>query len=164
MKGFIALSPIQSKLSKDVEKSLKSHDLPSLGIVVCTYQRRELAVNCVRSLDFQAEDIDQIVVVVDGSTDGTSEALKKLKTLVQIRIIEHENIGAAASRNVGARLIDSDVIYFLDDDMEVVAGSLQARRESHANGARVLMGIKHRRRNGLETYCINKFSNQDLKI
>lgn len=97
-------------------------------------------VNCVRSLDVQAAEIDQIVVVVDGSTDGTSEALKKLKTLAQLRIIEHENIGAAASRNVGARLVDSDVIYFLDDDMEVVAGSLQARRESHANGARVLMG------------------------
>lgn len=131
-----------SRLISDSRRagSHASPELPTLGIVVCTFQRCDLVVHCVSSLDTQAEEIDRIVVVVDGSTDGTGEALRNLKTTAPLQVIEHENMGAAASRNVGARLLDSDVIYFLDDDMEIVPGSLRARRERHAMGAQVLIG------------------------
>lgn len=59
----------------------------------------------------------EIIVVVDGSTDGTALALRELKAPFSIGIIEQSNRGPSAARNAGVRSARGDVVLFVDDDI-----------------------------------------------
>ncbi len=74
----------------------------------------------------------EVVVVSDGSTDGTHEALAKFaeQALFSLRWFAQENNGPAAARNRGVREAAHDVIVFLDDDMEPLPPFL-ARHACH---------------------------------
>ena len=60
------------------ERHERAHAL-RFSVVIPTYQRRDLVVAALRALEAQ-EDVEgyEVVVVVDGSTDGTTEALRQL--------------------------------------------------------------------------------------
>ena len=66
--------------------------------------------------DFPADEYE-IILVVDGSTDGTADALRLLAPTSRLRIIEQENHGPSAARNAGYRAAKADLLLFLDDDM-----------------------------------------------
>jgi glycosyltransferase involved in cell wall biosynthesis len=71
--------------------------LPSISIIVPTYERRDVVCDVVRALcevDYAAPV--EIIVVVDGSSDGTAAALAGLECRSPLRIIEQDNYGAAA--------------------------------------------------------------------
>ena len=96
----------------------RNQQLPSFSIVVPTYQRRAVVCDAVRALarlDYPGEL--ELIVVVDGSTDGTIEALAELECPFPFRILEQLNSGAAHARNRGAAAAANDIILFLDDDM-----------------------------------------------
>jgi glycosyltransferase involved in cell wall biosynthesis len=114
--------------------------LPSLTAVVITYQRRDQVLQCLQALDASASSLEKIVVVIDGSTDGTSQAIERLATSAPLVVISQPNRGQATARNRGAALVESDLIYFLDDDMEVQPGSIDQRRLAHLYPADVVMG------------------------
>lgn len=90
------------------------------SVVVSTYNRRDLALRTAASLLQQNDPSSEyeIIVVVDGSTDGTAEALRALSP--RLRILEQENRGPAAARNTGARAAAGELLIFLDDDMACV--------------------------------------------
>src|SRR4029078_6075176 len=91
---------------------------PSVSIVVPTYQRRETVCASVRALvALQYPGGIELIVVVDGSTDGTAAALRAIKTPFPNAIVEQVNGGAAEARNRGASLARNDLLLFLDDDM-----------------------------------------------
>ena len=75
-----------------------------LSIVVPTHNRRDVLVSrtlpAIFEQDFPANEYEAIVVV-DGSTDGTAEALRKLRPPCSLRIIEQPNRGPSAARNKG---------------------------------------------------------------
>ena len=90
-----------------------------LSIVVLTHNRRELLRGCLESL-FQQSDPGvplEIVVVDDGSTDGTRAMVDELRAprpWVEYRFQEHRGIPAA--RNAGIRSAIGDVIAIVADD------------------------------------------------
>jgi glycosyltransferase involved in cell wall biosynthesis len=90
-----------------------------ISVVVPTYNRREIVSRSLQALFAQqlAPSRFEIVVVVDGSTDGTAEALRALKPKCGFRVIEQENRGPSAARNTGYRAAQADLVLFLDDDM-----------------------------------------------
>jgi glycosyltransferase involved in cell wall biosynthesis/peptidoglycan/xylan/chitin deacetylase (PgdA/CDA1 family) len=91
---------------------------PSISIVVPTFQRRDLVCEVVRSLcRLNYAGSIEIIVVVDGSTDGSADALAKIQCPWPLRVLEQDNLGASAARNRGAAAARNDVILFLDDDM-----------------------------------------------
>ena len=99
-----------------------------VSVVVPTYNRREIVIRSLETLfrqDFPSSRFE-IVVVVDGSSDGTAEALRALAPACGFRVIEQENRGPAAARNTGFRAAKSDLILFLDDDMQCDPGLLSA--------------------------------------
>src|SRR5262249_27992550 len=90
-----------------------------VSVIVPTYQRRNLVARTVAALADQTVDRDrfEVIVVVDGSTDGTADRVRALDRPVHIRVIEQRNRGRAAAINAGAAGARGPVLLFLDDDM-----------------------------------------------
>src|SRR5947207_8185848 len=110
-------------------------------VVIPTYQRRDVVVENVRALERQTfEGGFDVVVVVDGSTDGSAEALRRLETPFRLMVIEQPNSGPAAARNRGADRSSGELLLFLDDDMEADPRLLAEHDASHRDGADVVIG------------------------
>jgi glycosyltransferase involved in cell wall biosynthesis/peptidoglycan/xylan/chitin deacetylase (PgdA/CDA1 family) len=114
---------------------------PSISIVVPTYQRRDVVCDVVRALcgvEYAAPF--EIIVVVDGSTDGTAQALAAIDCPVRLTLVEQSNRGASSARNRGAAIAANDVILFLDDDMIADPKLLDEHARLHCDGADAVIG------------------------
>jgi GT2 family glycosyltransferase len=104
-----------------------------ISVVVPTYNRREIVMRSLETLfrqDFPSSRFE-IIVVVDGSSDGTAAALRALTPGCSFRVIEQENRGPGSARNTGLRAAVSDLMLFLDDDMLCDRGLLSAHFSAH---------------------------------
>lgn len=116
-----------------------------LSIVIPTYQRRESLERTLATLfnqDFDGSRYE-VIVVVDGSTDGTSEFLRTMPPpSCAFRVIEQPNKGQASARNAGLRAATGDVVLFLDDDLVCDQGLVAAHVKHHREeGANVVWGV-----------------------
>lgn len=82
----------------------------------------------------------EVIVVVDGSTDGTAQALSQLRVPFPLRVIEQANHGAAHARNRAAAEGRNDVLLFLDDDMLSAPDILSEHARFHLDGADAVVG------------------------
>jgi GT2 family glycosyltransferase/peptidoglycan/xylan/chitin deacetylase (PgdA/CDA1 family) len=114
---------------------------PRLSVVVPTFQRREVLARTLPTMLDPAMPAGsyEIVVVVDGSTDGTAEMLAG-RFAGSVRTLLRANAGPAAARNTGIQAARGDIILFLDDDLLCPSGLLTAHLEAHAAGPRAVFG------------------------
>jgi len=111
------------------------------SVVIPTYERRELALASVSAFARQSfSGRFEVIVVVDGSTDGTAGALRALDVPFPLTVVEQPNRGASAARNAGAAAARGEILLFLDDDMEAHADLLAEHDRSHRDGADVVFG------------------------
>lgn len=110
------------------------------SVIVPTYQRRDVVLRTVAALDRQGFRDFEAIVVVDGSTDGSAEALRGLRAGFSLRVVEQANGGAAQARNAGAALAGGELLLTLDDDMEADPAMLAEHDRSHREGADVVLG------------------------
>lgn len=90
--------------------------MPTVSVVIPAYNCASCAPQAVRSaLAQQGVDVE-VIVVDDGSTDGTWEALEAFGE--QITRVRQTNGGPAKARNTGARLASGSWLAFLDADDE----------------------------------------------
>ena len=89
---------------------------PRISVVIPTCDRREKTLLCVESLLVQDLGDFELIVVDDGSRDGTAEALGEIDDPRLTVLVNERNIGANASRNRGARHASSELVVFLDSD------------------------------------------------
>lgn len=90
-----------------------------LTVILPTYNRLDQLKLVLNGLEQQIYPLDQfeVIVVSDGSTDGTDAYLQNLKTPLQLNPISQQNNGAAAARNTGIEQATSELILFIDDDV-----------------------------------------------
>ena len=107
---------------------------PELSVIITTHDRRELLRSCLDSLGRQTAPADafEVVVVVDGSTDGTAEMLDGLAPPYRLSVITQQQAGPSTARNAGAARAEGQILLFIDDDeeagRELVAAHLRAHR------------------------------------
>ncbi|MCB6179842.1 glycosyltransferase family 2 protein [Rhodobacter sp. Har01] len=89
--------------------------LPGVSVVIPTYNRRMLVPRAIDSVLAQTRPADEIIVVDDGSSDGTEAALAE-RFGSRIRYVAQANQGVAAARNHGISLARFDLVAFLDSD------------------------------------------------
>ena len=88
---------------------------PFVSILIPAYNAESWIADTIRSAIGQTWPYKEIIVVDDGSTDGTLELAQRLAGK-DVRVVTKENQGAAAARNYAFNLCQGDYIQWLDAD------------------------------------------------
>lgn len=101
------------------------------SVVVPTYNGKKRILNFLRSMMAQTLRVDEVIVVVDGSQDGTEEAIEN-EDWGDLPLIVHvqKNAGRPAARNAGLRIAKGEIILSFDDDM-VLTSNVVAQHLAH---------------------------------
>jgi glycosyltransferase involved in cell wall biosynthesis len=91
---------------------------PLVSVVIPTYRRPHLIGRAVSSILRQTVSDLEVLVVIDGTDDGTRAAVDSLGDPRAYVIETQQNQGPATTRNIGVRHARGDYIGFLDDDDE----------------------------------------------
>lgn len=121
----------------------KNAAVVELSVIIPTFNRARRLRACLDALCEQTQPLGEVevVVVVDGSTDGTSQMLTQLKTPYLLRIIEQQNRGQCAALNHGAEVSQGRYCLFLDDDIIATRQLLAEHvRTQNENGGVVGIG------------------------
>ena len=86
-----------------------------ISVIIPTFNRKQLLLEAVESVRRQSFRDWELLVVDDGSTDGTDQVIESLIS-DGIRCIRQEHSGVSAARNRGIRAARNDWIAFLDSD------------------------------------------------
>lgn len=112
---------------------------PQVTVVIPTYQRCKSVYHAVESLTTQTTDPEhyEVIVAVDGSTDGTREMLSGVETPYSLVVLPGPHRGRAATRNAALERARGEVVILLDDDMEVAPTFIERHAAHHPPGSRV---------------------------
>jgi GT2 family glycosyltransferase len=102
--------------------------MPSLDIVLVNWNAGSLLRNCVHSIEAASQEnfsIGQVVIVDNGSIDGSAEGL--ISSTLPVKLIRNtDNKGFAAACNLGARGSNANYLLFLNPDTRLFQNSLSA--------------------------------------
>jgi glycosyltransferase involved in cell wall biosynthesis len=91
-----------------------------ISVIIATHNRLSMLKKCLKAIERQTLPPDrfEVIVVSDGSTDGTNRFLEELKNLTRLnfRYFITPNKGPATARNAGIKEARADLIVFTDDD------------------------------------------------
>ncbi|MEI4488222.1 glycosyltransferase family A protein [Frigidibacter sp. MR17.14] len=110
-------------------------EAPSVSLVIPVYNRPALITDCLRSLAPSLNELVEVIVVDDGSTDGKTPQAVEAAILAagapaKIRLVQQKNAGPGAARNTGAAAARGEWIAFLDSDDLWLPWSGRALREA----------------------------------
>lgn len=95
----------------------QASETPRVSIIVPVYNVRDFLHQCVNSIIGQTLENIEIVLVDDGSTDGSGEIADEFAALdSRIVVIHKKNGGLSDARNVGIEAAKGDFIGFVDSD------------------------------------------------
>lgn len=86
-----------------------------ISVVIPLYNKKDGVGRALQSVFNQTLQADEIIVVNDGSTDGSEEIVASLQHPL-IKLVNQTNAGVSAARNKGIALAKSEWIAFLDAD------------------------------------------------
>ncbi len=98
-------------------------DTPLVSILILTWNRKEDVLEAVQSVYEQSYPNFEIVVVDNGSSDGTVETLSEAYPAVRLVALS-ENLGASGGRNLGIAVTQGDIVFLLDSDASLSEDTL----------------------------------------
>lgn len=114
--------------------SMTSLTMMKLSVVIPTFNRRQILERTLAALsaqDFPPDDYE-IIVVVDGSTDGTAELLRDWKSKCAFRTFNAPHRGVSAARNMGIRAAVGELVLLLDDDLIAAPDLIRQHCAAHS--------------------------------
>jgi glycosyltransferase involved in cell wall biosynthesis len=113
--------------------------LPRVSVVVPTYQRRHALPQFVEPL-LADPALHELVVAVDGATDGTLEYLReRAEHDARVKVLDLPNRGVPPARQSGIEAATGDVVLLMDDDVIAEPGLVSGHARRHAAGGRRLV-------------------------
>ena len=115
-----------------------------ISFVIPTYNSKPILEKCLKALEKQQLNDDiisnyEIVLVDDGSTDGTLEWLQEnKKNFPHVCAFSQDHLGPAAARNLGVTKAKGDIIIFIDSDLVVTETFLQCHANALVKGEKKL--------------------------
>jgi GT2 family glycosyltransferase len=101
----------------DESAALEASTIPSISVVIPTYNRCERLGRVLDALATPGTSEHEVVVISDGSSDGTEEYLRHVEVPFPLRWETQANQGPAAARNRGVAIARAPIVLFLDDDV-----------------------------------------------
>ena len=90
---------------------------PTIDVIVLCYDNEDVIGKCVDSLVRHRGDAGYRIVVVDnGSRDGSLDLLRARESRGEIRLLRNVRNGCSSGRNLGVRETTGEVVVFLDSD------------------------------------------------
>ena len=117
--------------------------IPQISVVVPTYNRLGRLAKVISALEQQEFPSDdyEIIVVCDGSSDGTEDYLNGLSSERNVRCFSQANQGPAAARNLGIKKAIGEFVVFIDDDVVASPQLLAEHMRSHREAGREIVVI-----------------------
>ncbi len=108
---------IQEEYSKSIP-SMANKNEKIFSVIIPTYNRAAVLEKCLSALCNQnfAADMFEVIVCDDGSSDTTTELIKKIEVPYRLIYLRQENKGPAAARNMGIRKSTGKYLLILNDD------------------------------------------------
>ncbi len=119
--------------------------MPDLSVVIPTFNNREVlgrALDAMFAQEFPKERYE-VVILDDGSTDGTGEMVRDLPSPIRVNYHWQPNRGRAAARNAGSRLAQGRVLLYLDSDIIAAPDLLRRHAAYYARDQRPI-GVQGR--------------------
>lgn len=104
-----------------------------LSVVIPTYNRKDALVETLKAFSRQSYKDFEVIIVDDGSTDGTGEIIKKLNLPFEIQYIFQQNKGPASARNLGIKHSKEEIIFFTGDDIILSNNLLEEHIKNYYN-------------------------------
>jgi glycosyltransferase involved in cell wall biosynthesis len=148
LKVICKKSPLPRPRKKPTSLKEEASTVPApatVSVIIPTYNRKGLLRETLDSLTHQTYPSDhfEVIIVDDGSTDGTAEVAAEVFPFV-LRYFWQSNQGDAAARNIGARQSQADFLVFLDDDILVEPGYLTHLIDAHEKcQKKIVVGTCH---------------------
>lgn len=115
--------------------------MPSLSVIIPVYNVTPYLEDCIDSLLVQSFADFEVLLVDDGSTDGSGAICDEYaKRDNRIRVLHKNNGGVSSARNLGLDNARGEWIYFVDSDDELLSGGLQTLVDSIADDVDIVGG------------------------
>jgi glycosyltransferase involved in cell wall biosynthesis len=120
---------------RPLDRKLKCSDRPQMSVIVPTFNRASLLEPSLESLANQSlgPDAFEVIVVDDGSTDGTAAVCERFTSSLRLRHCPIARSGIAAAKNAGVLKSRAPLLLFFDDDdvadRELLSEHLQAHSD-----------------------------------
>lgn len=136
---------------------------PRVSVVVCSYNGARTLEACLESLSHLDYPDYEVILVDDGSTDGTQAIAARFPG---VRSIRHEvNRGLSASRNTGMHAATGEIVAYTDSDCVAVAGWLtHLVHRLQSSGAEAVGGPNLSPEDGWLAACINASPGQPTHV
>ena len=113
-------------------------------VIIPVFNGEKTLPACLESLAAQTDRDFRILIIDDGSTDGSGRVIREFQNAhpdMALEMIRTENRGAAEARNAGLERVDTEYTAFMDQDDRVDPGYLAAyRRAAEESGAEAVCG------------------------
>lgn len=121
---------------------------PFVSVIICSYNREQTlgpAMESALAQSFETPLSFELVVVDDGSTDGTESVVRRIGSLSRapVRYVRESGKGIPSARNRGVQEAKGEWIAFFDDDQIAESGWLEALiRTARDTGGQIVGGVR----------------------
>lgn len=135
-----------------------------ISIFVPLYNKRKSIARCIDSILAQTYQDWELIIINDGSTDGSEEIVFSYLTSDKIHYYYQENRGVSSARNQGIQRASGDWVLYIDADDYLLPDALEVLvTMSHKYSVDIVSGNYYSERNGIRTKVLHRVTEGVVK-